>query len=299
MKSIKILAFGNSYSVDALTYLYKILSSAGYDEVVIGHICDGGCNVNQHWQNIDDTMECFHPAHADAIAMDGTAGCTISVNGNAGTTEGENIKERYARTIAAYDWDYVSIQHGPKHVEQVDTYSDLPRLLSFIKENLKSDKTKFVYHMVWKYNDNIHQSNSTAFQYEKIIDITKNTVLINPEFELLIPSATFRQNMVSSYLTDADIARDYGHMGLTLGRYALGLLWYCVLTGGKPEDVAYVPTPEEVSEQTRESFKEKYNHTHLNITEADMAVIKEAIANAILKPFEITESIYKVSTEEA
>ena len=54
MKSIKLLAFGNSYSVDALTYLKKIFESAGYEEIVIGHICDGGCNINQHWQNIQD-----------------------------------------------------------------------------------------------------------------------------------------------------------------------------------------------------------------------------------------------------
>jgi hypothetical protein len=292
MKSIKLLAFGNSYSVDALTYLTKIFKSAGYEDVVIGHICDGGCNINQHWQNIDDTLECFHPAHADAIAMDGTAGCSITRNGFAESIKGENIKERYTKTIQAEDWDFVSIQHGPKHVEQVDTYSYLGNLLDFIKENLKSDKTKFVFHMIWKYNDNIHPSNSSALQYEKILDIAKNTVLIHPELEILIPAVTFRQNLISSYLNDVDIARDYGHMGLTLGRYALGLLWYTVLSGGSPEDVSYVASADEVSEETKADFKERYNHVHLEITEKDMAVIREAIKNAIAKRFEITQSAY-------
>lgn len=292
MKSIKLLAFGNSYSVDALTYLTKIFKSAGYEDVVIGHICDGGCNINQHWQNIDDTLECFHPAHADAIAMDGTAGCSITRNGISESTVGANIRERYTKTIQAENWDFVCIQHGPKHVEQVDTYSYLGNLLDFIKENLKSDKTKFVFHMIWKYNDNIHPSNSSALQYEKILDIAKNTVLIHPELEILIPAVTFRQNLMSSYLTDVDIARDYGHMGLTLGRYALGLLWYTVLSGGSPEDVSYVATPNEVSEETKADFKERYNHVHLEITEKDLAVIREAIKNAIAKPFEITQSAY-------
>lgn len=292
-KSFKILVFGNSYSVDALTYLQKILAGAGYDDVVIGHICDGGCNINQHWQNIDDTLECFHPAHADAIAMDGTAGCAITVNGVSNRITGPTIKDRYKATISAYDWDYVSIQHGPKHVEQVDTYSYLRNLLDFIKENLTSDKTKFVFHMIWKYNDNIHPSNSSALQYEKILDIARNTVLIHPEFEILIPAVTFRQNLVSSYLSDVDVARDYGHMGLTLGRYALGLLWYCAITGGSPDDTSFIAGRDNVDEETINQFVEKYNHTHIDITEKDMAVIKEAIANAISKPFEITESKYK------
>lgn len=293
MKSFKILVFGNSYSVDALTYLQKILASAGYEEVVIGHICDGGCNINQHWQNIDDTLECFHPAHADAIAMDGTAGCTISVNGVAKSTEGENVKERYIKTIEAYDWDYVSIQHGPKHVEQIDTYSYLRRLLDFIKEHLQSEKTKFVFHMIWKYNDNIHPTNSTANQYNVILDIARNYVLKNPEFEIVIPSATFRQNMISSYLNDVDIARDYGHMGLTLGRYSLGLLWYCAITGGSVDDVKFVAGQQDVSEETKAQFKEKYGHDHIDITERDMIVIREAISNALKNPYEITPSIYK------
>ena len=292
-KSFKILVFGNSYSVDALTYLYKIFAGAGYDEVVIGHICDGGCNINQHWQNIDDTLECFHPAHADAIAMDGTAGCAISVNGVAKKVEGPAIKDRYKATISAYDWDFVSIQHGPKHVEQPDTYSYLRNLLDFIKENLTSTKTKFAFHMIWKYNDNIHPSNSTRLQYDKILDIDKNLVLIHPEFEVLIPAVTFRQNLVSSYLSDVDVARDYGHMGLTLGRYSLGLLWYCALTGGKPDDTSFIASRADVSEETINEFIEKYKHTHIDITEKDMAVIKEAIENALITPFEVTESQYK------
>ena len=293
MKSIKILAFGNSYSVDALTYLTKIFHSAGYGEVILGHICDGGCNINQHWSNVDDTMESFHPAHPDVIAMDGTAGCSISTNGVSKSTEGETLKERYINTIAALEWDFVTIQHGPNHVEQVETYSYLPRLLAFIKEHLKSDKTKIIYHSVWKYNDNIAQYNSTAFQYDKIIDIAKNTVMINPEFCGIIPSATFRQNLMSSFLTDKDIARDYGHMGLTLGRYALGLLWYVALTGGSVNDVTYVPCPDDVNEESKETFKEKWGHVHLEITEADMLVVKEAIENALASPYEITKSKYE------
>ena len=294
-KEIKILVFGNSYSNDAITYLYKIFASAGYDVVVIGNISDGGCNIFNHWSNVDDTLEDFHPGsdYDGLVGYEGTAGCHISINGKGSSVTGATLKERYANTVAAYDWDYVSVQHAPKEVEQADTYAYLPNLLGFIKDNLTSEDTQFVFHMIWKYNDTLSNENQrTNKHYETIINIAKETVLVNEEFSMLIPAVTMRQNMSSSFLNDVDIARDYGHMGLTLGRYALGLLWYCVLTGGSVDDVTYVPTPDDVDNATKQKYASEYNHTHLEITEADMLVIKEAIRNALENPFEITQSQY-------
>ena len=293
-KAFKILIFGNSYSNDANAYLAKIFLSAGYDEIVIGNVSDGGCNINHHWQNIDDTLEDYHPgeANADKVNFEGTAGCSLSVNGVGVKVSGATLKERYKNIVKAYEWDYVSIQHAPNEVERVDTYSYLPNLVDFVTENLTSEKTKLIFHMIWKYNDNLSNYNSrTETHYSTIIDITKNTVFANEEFaERVIPAVTFRQNMLTSYLEDRDISRDYGHMGLVLGRYALGLLWYCTLTGGDVDDVKFVPTEADVSDSLLEKYPEDTHHT---VTDADMLVIKEAISNALENPYEITDSGYK------
>ncbi|MBQ8529082.1 MAG: DUF4886 domain-containing protein [Clostridia bacterium] len=293
-KTISLLAFGNSYSNDAITFLTNIFLSAGYDVVVIGSISDGGCNLFHHWSNVDDTLEDFHPGddYHGLVGYEGTAGCSIKVNGKTTKVAGATLKDRYINTISAYDWDFVTIQHAPKEVEQLDTYEKLPDLLQFIKSHLTSDKTEFVFHMIWKYNDNIAAYNSTARHYDTIIDIAQNFVLVNEEFSRLIPAVTMRQNMSSSFLEDVDIARDYGHMGLTLGRYALGLLWYCVLTGGSVDDVTFVPTAANVDPESITQYAGQYNHVHLEITEADMLVVKEAIENALDKPFEVTQSQY-------
>ena len=291
-KSIKILSFGNSYSNDAHTYLLKIFESAGYDEVILGHVSTGGCNINHHWWNLDDTLEDYHPGdkYEGVTGMEGTASCTIKTSLGSESVKGATLKERYANIVAAYDWDYVTIQHGPNDVENVDTYSYLRNLLDFINDNLTSDDTKLIYHMIWKYNDNLaSEKQHTSYQYDTILEITNDIVMIHEDFDGLIPAATFRQNMVSSFLDDADISRDYGHMGLTLGRYALGLLWYCYLTGGSVDDVDFIPTPDRVSDADKDLYKE---HTHLTITEADMLVVREAIENALDKPFEITPSQY-------
>ena len=295
-KSIKLLIFGNSYSNDANTYLSDIFLSAGYHEVIIASITDGGCGINHHWWNLDDTLEDYHPAseYDGMTGVEGTAGCSIKINGKTTSVAGDTLKDRYKNTVSAYDWDFVSLQHAPAQVELRDSYDYLPNLIKFVEDNLQSTKTKFVFHMIWKYNDSQSSlSQRTSTHYDTILDITKNIVLKNDQFEnRVIPAVTFRQNMTSSFLTDSDISRDYGHMGLTLGRYALGLLWYCYLTGGSIDDVSFVPTKDNVSAQELAKYKNEYNHTHIEITEADMLVVREAVSNALKNPYQITQSVY-------
>lgn len=47
-KSLKVLAIGNSFSVDAMEYLYDIAKSAGYTDIVLGNLYIGGCTLEQH-----------------------------------------------------------------------------------------------------------------------------------------------------------------------------------------------------------------------------------------------------------
>ena len=101
-----------------------------------------------------------------------------------------------------------------------------------------------------------------------------------------------RQNMMSSYLTDKEISRDYGHMSLGFGRYALGLLWYCYLTGVTPSDVSFIPKEEDVDPTLLEKFSFDV------ITEKKLEIAREAIENALAHPYEITKSNYKQSEEK-
>lgn len=140
--------------------------------------------------------------------------------------------------------------------------------------------------MIWKYNDTV-AGGSTAAVYDEILDITRTIILKNEEFVGVIPAVTMRQNIMTSYLTDKDIARDYGHMSLGFGRYALGLLWYCYLTGGTPSDISFIPKEEDVKPILLERFPFD------EITAQKLDIEKEAIANALAHPYEITVSNYK------
>ena len=51
-KEIKLLAIGNSFSVDALQYFYQIASSLGIERIEIGNLYIGSCSLERHLKNI-------------------------------------------------------------------------------------------------------------------------------------------------------------------------------------------------------------------------------------------------------
>ena len=58
-KSLKVLAIGNSFSVDAMEYLWDICDSAGYDDVVLGNLYIGGCSLDTHWSNMQSGASAY------------------------------------------------------------------------------------------------------------------------------------------------------------------------------------------------------------------------------------------------
>ena len=49
----KILAIGNSFSVDAMQHLWEILIAEGYTDFVLGNLYIGGCSIDTHKSHID------------------------------------------------------------------------------------------------------------------------------------------------------------------------------------------------------------------------------------------------------
>ena len=48
-EELKILAIGNSFSVDAMEYLYQMLKNAGVKKITLGNLYYGGCSLDQHY----------------------------------------------------------------------------------------------------------------------------------------------------------------------------------------------------------------------------------------------------------
>ncbi|MGN1094749.1 MAG: DUF4886 domain-containing protein, partial [Eubacteriales bacterium] len=117
--TIKILAIGNSFSVDAMEYLYNICADAGIENIVLGNLYIGGCSLDTHWNNIKS----------------GAAAYTYYKN-----TSGKWVS--YTKGIPATvwedDWDFITVQQVSQNSGMPDTYGNLDNILNWLEENKRS-----------------------------------------------------------------------------------------------------------------------------------------------------------------
>ena len=259
-KSLKILAIGNSFSTDSMQYLYQIAKSAGIEEIVLGNLYYAGCSLEQHL----------------SFAIADTASYTYYKNtlGNWGSTSKYKIKD----ALLDEDWDYISLQQTSKTSGLESSYGKtLTTLVDYVRKH--NTKATLIWNMTWAYQkDSTHASfpnydKDQTKMYNMIVSCVKNCIEPEKRFSLVIPCGTSIQNARTSFIGDT-LTRDGYHLDYNIGRYIAGLTWFAAITGVSVDKVSYNPSTTE-------------------ITEDMMKVAKEAVANAVAKPYEVTESKIK------
>ncbi len=263
-KSLKVLAIGNSFSVDGMQYLYQIAKNAGYTNVVLGNLFVAGCSLNTHWN----------------YAQNNTANYTYYKNTTGTWTERASSTMLYG--IKDEDWDIITMQQVSGSSGVASTYTYLPNIINYVKENKTNPNAKFGWHMTWAYQgDSTHADfanygKSQTTMYNAIVSAYRTKVLPTGVFDYLIPSGTAVQNTRTSYFGDT-LTRDGYHMSIPIGRYITGLMWLEALTGAKPDKITYTPGPE--------------------IDDDMIKLFAESVDNAYKKPFEVTNSTYTKKPE--
>ena len=259
-ESLKILAIGNSFSVDSMEYLWNLLKDAGVGTVVLGNLYYGGCALSQHL----------------SFANSGSASYTYYKNRSGGWTTVKDYK--IADAIADEQWDIISLQESSKTSGVASAYrASLGKLVDYVRS--KNSTATLIWNMTWAYqSDSTHSSFPTYGKdqmkmYTMIVDCVKEYVEKDGRFSYVIPVGTAVQNARTSYLGD-HLTRDGYHLNKEFGRYLAALTWACKLTGRDPGDIGYNPAPSSIN--------------------ADMtAVARESVKNALAKPYEVTESKIK------
>lgn len=261
-KRLKVLAIGNSFSVDAMEYLYDIAKSAGYTDIVLGNLYIGGCTLEQHV----GTLAKSTPSYDFYLNKGGKWTKTR------GTIPGGL---RYA------DWDVVTLQQASGLSGVEASYE--PHLTTLI-ETVKTScpDAKLVWHMTWAYQGNSSHSDFAKYgrsqktMYDSILSAVRKAVLTGhkDDFAGVIPSGTAIQNIRTSYIGDT-VTRDGYHLSYDMGRYTAALTWFRALTGADLSTVTYVPD----------------EYRYLLGARATLAA-KEAAENACRYPFEPKASTY-------
>lgn len=263
-KSIKILSIGNSFSDDATQWLAYILLDMGYTEIYLGNLYIGGCSIDTHWENAQSGEKVYDYR----VSRWGTW---------------SSSKQSLEYGVKAQDWDIITVQQVSQNSGMPETFGNLQNLLDFVNSKKKNPDAKVYWHMTWAYESTTTHSGYLNYgsnqmnMYNAIVNAAKEKILTNNAFTGVIPSGTTIQNLRTSYLGD-HLTRDGYHLSYDVGRYAAALTWAKLLTGESIDDVDYVP----------KEYPNVANH---------LAVIKEAVNNAVAKPLEITNS--KTPTCEA
>lgn len=232
---MKVLAIGNSFSEDAMRYLHFIAKCDNTDLMCV-NLMIGGCSLRTHHVNMLSDKKAYG----------------LQFNGQI-TGFYVTLKE----ALLAHEWDYITIQQASHFSINYDTYEPyVKEVIDFARKCVP--KAKIAIHQTWAYEEGSKRlCNELGYsnQADMFADIEKAykkaTKAINAD--LVIPSGALFQKLLSNGIEK--IHRDTFHAKLGLGRYALGLLWYSMLTGNDIENNTFCSFDEEVTKEEIEIIK--------------------------------------------
>lgn len=215
-KVIKVLAIGNSFSEDAtVQYLYQLAEAQG-DSLVIGHAYIGGCSLERHLNNLQQTKyEYLYQKTVGGIRTD-------------------EHEQELRRIILDEPWDIITLQQVSQLSGVAESYATLPDLKRAVKLLATNPNVQFMWHMTWAYAKSFRNErfkvygNNQQKMYAAILGCVK-TEVPKALIKTIIPSGTAIQ--LARYRMGDILNRDGFHLSYTLGRYTAACTWCEVLTG--------------------------------------------------------------------
>lgn len=252
---LKILAIGNSFSDDAMEYVYQVAKDAGVEKITLGNMFIGGCSLEKHLSNAK--------TNAGAYAF--------RTNTNGTWTTKNNVSIRTA--VTSENWDFITFQQVSGYSGVADSYDDLVELISIVEPLCPN--AKLAWHMTWAYKVGSSHSDFSKYNknqmtmYNAIVDAVNTKILTNDKIDIVIPSGTSIQNARTSII--GEMTRDGYHLSYGIGRYIASMTFVKALTGLSIDNS--VTTPDDV-----DSY--------------ELKAIIESVNNALDIPYSVTNSSY-------
>jgi hypothetical protein len=258
---MKVLAIGNSFSVDAMEWLYNIAASGNEGPIALGNLRIPGCSLETH---LDKALG----DRADYIFYTNTGGVW-----------NQEPDRTMLYGISYADWDIITMQQASALSGIESSYEPyLSKLIGYVNRHRTNPSARLAWHMTWAYQHDSVQEKFASYHrdqmimYKGIVRAVKSNIVRNSAFSFVIPVGTAIQNVRTSYIGDT-LTRDGFHLSYSLGRYIAGMTWFRKISGLSLEPVNYVPD--------------------MGITREYRAIVKEAVENAVKDPFRVTESRFR------
>lgn len=232
-KPVRILAIGNSFTVDAVEqYLYELFDAAGY-EAVIGNIYIGGCTLEKHWKNESSEDPKLRNSNSYRKIVGGVRSVT------------KDVSIEYALRDEA--WDYVIFQQGGGLYGRTEShYPYLDNFLDYVAGILKPGSYMTGYQQNWAFPKSCTAARFDFYDrdqekmFRACLDCARE-LKRKSSLDIIIPTGTAIQNGRGSFLGDT-FNRDWGHLSYTYGRYTASCTWFEKITGLDVRENPYRPS---------------------------------------------------------
>lgn len=207
---LKILAIGNSFTINAATYLPWLVDGLNADSVCVARLTQSGCSLTMHWDNHVDNMPNYD------LYYSSSRGWTLS--------EIKTLDE----ALTALEWDIIVIQQQSGLSGVWSSYWALPGLVQLFRQT--NPNAKIAWHYTWPYREGTNHGDFARYDedprkmYEAILDAGDKA---SEDLDIKIPSATLIWEMRRQYPEIEDkFSEDGYHISSDLALFALSTLWY-------------------------------------------------------------------------
>lgn len=224
---MNVLAISNSFGDDANRYLHQIARAAGVD-IQVCTLYIGGCTLDTHYRNMLGDKKLYD----------------LRYNGHV-----TGFKTSISEALLSRQWDVVTLQQGSRKSYNPDSYEPYAsELADFVREC--QPEAKLLIHQTWAYKEGselMHNVTPYTTFDAMFADIEKayKKCVKTVDADGLIPGGKLMQELLHKGV--ACIHRDNLHVTKGLGRYALGLLWFRMLTGKSVADNTFCDFDEPVT----------------------------------------------------
>lgn len=223
---MKILSIGNSFSIDAQTYVRDI-ALAGNEEMILGNLYIGGCSLERHMQNVlsgEAAYEYYFNNEYQGVSTIDTA-------------------------LNDDDWDFITLQQASHFSGIWETYEPyLEQLAEYVRGRVP--RAEIVIHETWAYEfdsahgafpnyrrDRFYMHEQLKSAYKKAAELIGARVI--PVGDAV--SAARENPAFDPEKGGARLTRDGFHLSMTMGRFLAGAVWYEFFTGKDVRKNPFVP----------------------------------------------------------
>ena len=290
-KVLKILTLGSSSSVDACHMLNLVAAKEGVEqELVVGTLYYSGCTLTQHVDFLTNNKNVY----------------VMYLSRSSTPNYPPETTPEYTMEMALRQdcWDIVILQGAGFETleDKAFTNGNVETIKNYVNKYKLNPEMEFAYHAIgissmldeltstYPYPNNPYSASAIKWNYDRTriyaerVDRLERFVQTDEDYKYRIYSITAVENAITSYLGEKGIKRDYTHL-TDIGRLIAAYSVYCELYGIEELKEIKVDTiPKSFLKSTEDKSKD------LVLTDAEKAVVLEAVNNTLKNPLKVTQS---------